>query len=578
MTDTVSDGDAVRVRRNVRIKMQDGVHLSTDLYFPPQGEGPFGTILIRTPYDKSKWRIELPNKPGPRAFARRGFVVAVQDKRGKFASEDTYLFGGGDLLDTDDTVNWLAAQSWSSGKVAMFGCSYLGEIQIRHAPLRNPKVVALCPHAAGGALGVAGGRYAYAAARNGGAMELAQMAGWFYTSGSKVNRPDPPPVDLKKLCAHLPTRDVMAASDGPPTDWLDVMTRPLADPWWDQFGYLRGDETIDVPCLHINSWYDYGVAQTLDTFNLFRDRAASERARRNQFVVISPSDHCKFELLGWRAVIGEREFENARFEFEALYYKWFDRWLNGRDDALAGIPPVQYYLMGAAAWQTADEWPPRGVTFTNWYLHSEGRANSREGDGALSQTPPQSEPADAFVYDPADPVPSHGGPVICMMENDLEGAYDQRAIELRPDILVYSTPPLDKGVSVVGPIKARIYVSSTAPDTDVTVKLVDVYPDGRAFNVQEGILRLRFREGFDREVFMQPDKIYLAEVDLQATANHFAKGHRIRIEVSSSNYPRFDRNMNTGGNNYDEILGVVARNRIHHDAAHPSHVVLPILP
>ncbi|WP_299329531.1 CocE/NonD family hydrolase [Parasphingopyxis sp.] len=590
--------DDVRIERSVLVPMRDGIRLSTDLYFPPESAGPFGTVLVRTPYDKRKWRKELPNKPGPLAFARKGFAVAVQDKRGKFESEDDYLFGGGDVLDTEDTVNWLIGQSWSSGKVAMFGCSYLGEIQIRHAPMRNPNVVAYCPHAAGGALGKAGGRYAYAATRNGGAMELAQMAGWMYTSGSKAYyhprgeltseklrigaglfrlEPDPLPIDLNALCAHLPTKTLMEAAGGPPTDWVDVMTRPLDDPWWDQFGYLKGDEKIDTPCLHINSWYDYGVAETLDTFNLFLDNAVSDEARDNQFVVISPSDHCKFEMIGKQAVIGERAFDNAYFPFEALYDKWFDRWLNGQRDALDDLPPVQYYLMGREAWESADNWPPDGVTFVNWYLHSGGGANSRHGDGCLSRDPPGEEAPDSFVYDPADPVPSHGGPVACMMESKLEGAFDQRLIESRQDVLVYSTPPLEQGISVVGPIKARLYVSSSAPDTDVTVKLVDVYPDGRAFNVLEGILRLRYREGFEREVFLSSEEICLAEVDLQATANHFGPGHRIRIEVSSSNFPRFDRNMNTGGRNFDETHFEVAYNMVHHSDRYPSHILLPIM-
>ncbi len=589
----------VRRERSVQITMRDGINLSTDLYFPEGVEGPLPVILIRTPYDKRKWRIEFYGKPGAQWFASQGYVCAIQDKRGKFESQDTYQFCGGDVEDTEDTVNWLAEQDWSNGNIGLFGCSYLGEIQVRHAPLCNPNVKALCPHAAGGALSAADGRFSNSATRTGGAMELAQMLAWFYQFGSKVSfhpstgvtaetmdrverffnlEPQVPAIDLRKVAEHLPTISMMDRPDMPPADWVDFMTRDFDDPWWDQFGFLNGDETFATPTLHVNSWYDYGVAQTIDSWALFQRNATNDLARDNQYLVIAPTDHCKHELACKCTVIGERPMGDARFNFHELYFRWFDRWLKGKEDALDGLPKVQYYVMGRNEWRSSDCWPPQGMRFTPLYLHGDGKANSRLGDGRLDFAKPEGEqPSDSFVYDPGDPVPSHGGPVCTTGDAGMEGSFDQQAIEERDDILVYSTEPLTEGVEVSGPLRAVLYISSSAVDTDFTAKLIDVHPSGKAYNIQEGILRVRYREGFDRKVMMEPGKVYRIEVDLHATSNWFAPGHRIRLEVSSSNFPRHDRNMNTGGRNFDETEYLKATNRVFHDGEHASHLLLPIV-
>lgn len=586
----------VRRQRSVQIPMRDGVLLSTDLFFPEGLEGPLPVILIRSPYDKRKWRIEYYGKPGSHWFASQGYVVAVQDKRGKFESQGTYQFCGGDVEDTEDAVNWLGAQPWCNGAIGMFGCSYLGEIQIRHAPLRNPLVKALCPHAAGGAVSAADGRFSNSATRSGGTMELGQMLAWFYQYGAKISfhpstgvtaelmdrverffslSPTVPPLDLRKAAQKLPTIAMMDDPDMPPTDWVDFMTRAFNDPWWDQFGFLNGDEQFATPALHINSWYDYGVAQTIDTWALFQRNAVDERTRDNQYLVISPTDHCKHEMACKCTTVGERPMGDARFDFHSLYFRWFERWLKGREDALEGIPKVQYFVMGRNEWRASDCWPPAGAEQRQLYLHSGGRANSRRGDGRLSFTPPESaEPADSFVYDPGDPVPSHGGPVCTTGDAGMEGSFDQQQIEDREDVLVYSTDPLVDGIEVSGPVRVVLWVSSSAVDTDFTAKLIDVHPSGTAYNIQEGILRVRYREGFDRTVWMTPGEIHRIEIDLQATSNWFAPGHRIRLEISSSNFPRHDRNMNTGGNNYDETVYVAAINCVHHDGNHPSHITL----
>ena len=507
---------------------------------------------------------------------------------------------GGDAEDGYDTVDWLANQSWSNGKIGTYGCSYLADVQIFQAPLRNPHLAAMIPQASGSSVGPAGGRYRYFGTWNGGAFELAAGTGWFIGNGSKVfarlprdvsdavfseitdlfdpapARPDVNPRDLWRI---LPVRDLMKKAGAPPSDWEAVLGYELADPWWDAFPYLKGDERIDVPALFVNSWYDFGVAETLFEFNFFKQHAVSGRARENQFVIISPMTHCRSEVASESTVVGEREMGDARLDYWNIYLRWFDYWLRGIDSGVTDMPKVQYYVMGRNEWASSEAWPLPETRFTKYYLHSNGRANSGRGTGTLSMGVPASEPSDAFVYDPATPVPSRGGPVCCTGTPDApEGSFDQSDVEMRHDVLVYSTPPLDQGIEVTGPLEVVLYVSSSARDTDFTAKLVDVYPDGRAFNVQEGILRARYREGFDKKVWMEPDEVYEVRIDLQATSNYFASGHRIRLEVSSSNFPRFDRNLNTGGNNYDETEWQVAKNAIHHRAGSASHIVLPVIP
>jgi uncharacterized protein len=301
-------------------------------------------------------------------------------------------------------------------------------------------------------------------------------------------------------------------------------------------------------------------------FNLMRRNGETERARENQFVVIAPSTHCGWESASERTKVGQREIGDARFDYNKLYLQWFDYWLKGEGD-IARVPKVQIFVMGVNLWRGENEWPLKRTQFTKYFLHSDGHANSRKGTGGLSTLEPDSEPADRFRYDPGDPVPTHS-----------EGAQDQSKIEERADVLVYSTPVLEKGVEVTGPIEVRLAVGSSAKDTDFTAKIVDVYPDGTAFNLQDGILRARYRQGFDRPALMKKGEVYRLRIDLHATSNLFRAGHRIRLEISSSDFPRFDRNLNTGGRNYDETDWVVAENEVHHSKTQESYILVPVIP
>lgn len=583
----------VRVERNVMVPMRDGIRLATDLYFPEGEDKKLPAILIRTPYNKD---LEYERKwPGPYMFAEQGYVVAVQDTRGRFRSEGEFTISTPDVEDGYDTTNWLAQQPWSTGKVGTFGCSYLGDVQIMQARAKNPHLMAMIPQAAGSSFPHRG-----FGVWNGGTVEVAQAIGWFWYYGSKLflrpppgqekdfwakfdgkfnPAPKPPDVQLRKLWWTLPVIDIMKSGGAIPSDYEAAVSHGPNDPWWYERGYLRETDTFDTPALQVNSWYDFGIALTLNQFNLMRTNAQTERGRDNQFMIVSPTTHCMSETATEQTVVGERPVGDARFDYYGLYLRWFDHWLKDIDNGVTKTPKLQIYVMGKNQWRGENEWPLARTKYTKFYLRSDGHANSLNGTGILSTDPPSQEPADKFVYDPQHPVASLGGPVCCTGTADApEGSFDQSAVEVRNDVLVYTSPRLRNGVEVTGPLKVVLYVSSSARDTDFTAKLVDVYPDGTAYNIQEGILRARYREGWLKKVWMKPDEVYELTIDLEATSNFFGPGHRIRLEVSSSNFPRFDRNLNTGGNNIDEANPVVAHNVVHHSKQYQSHILLPVIP
>ncbi len=570
----------VRTESSVMVTMRDGIKLSTDIYFPENHQGKLPAIMIRTPYGKTKSELMI---RVARMFAGQGYAVVFQDKRGRFDSEGNYIPSIGDADDGYDSTDWLSQQKWSNGKVGMFGCSYPGDVQLLTAQRQHPALKALIPQAAGSVIGSLGGDYKYFGVRLGGTIELAQGLAWFY-SDTKVrdffnDNPDVTKKGIKSLWWHLPVNDITELAGIPPelTTFNAITTTPVTDPWWDQFHYMTKDYRSDVPALHVNSWYDFGSRETIMTFEHMRETSVSEVARENQFMIMSPSTHCMSESVAENTVVGERELGDARYHFIDIYLAWFEYWLKGDSNKPFDMPKVQYYLMGKNEWRSSNQWPLAGTRLTKYYLHSDGQANSRHGNGRLSTASPENEPSDSYIYDPATPVPTKGGPICCTGKNSPAGSFDQRDIETRNDVLVYTSEPLEEGVEVTGKLDAVFYVSSSAKDTDFTAKLIDVYPDGRAFNIEEGILRARFREGQHKTVWMEQGKVYEVHVDMDATGNYFGPGHQIRLEVSSSNFPRFDRNMNTGGKNYDEEKWVVAKNTIHHSKIYPSHLLLPVI-
>ncbi len=591
----------VRLEESRMVPMRDGIRLSTDLYFPQNKEKKLPVILIRTPYNKILERDRERNfrARGGHMFASHGFVVAIQDCRGKYESEGICSPPyGHEAEDGYDTVDWLAKQSWSNGKIGTIGCSYRGEVQAAQAPLRHPNLTCMIPQC-GPMIGAANGRYRFWSCFKGGVFDLAGSVSWYFSNGSKYSfkpppglsdaevrkirkffKPGPinlPKVDFEKLNWYLPLVDVMKKAGAPPNDWVKLITTDFDDPWWhDVMWYYDGTEKIDVPALHMSCWYDPAVEETLFEFNYFRENAVSETARNNQFVIVAPTTHCGFAGSTEHTMVGDRDVGDARLAYQEIYIKWFDYWLKGEENGITDVPKVQYYTMGHNEWRSADVWPLPETQYTKYYLHSQGHANSRNGDGWLSTEAPKDELSDTFIYDPGNPVPSVGGQRGTPYGTK-SGAVDQTKIDIRHDVLVYTTPELEKGVELTGPITAVLYVSSSAKDTDFMVKLVDVYPDGTAYNIQQGAFRVRYREGFTKKVWMKKGGVYKIQIDADATSNYFKQGHRIRVQVTSSDFPLFERNLNTGGNNYDETEWVVAENMIHHSKKYPSHFILPII-
>jgi len=579
---------------SIFIPMRDGVRLATDLYFPVGAQGPLPTVLLRTPYDKTAtWTVGDATR-----FVAQGYVVAIQDIRGKFQSEGDYLVTAPDRNDGYDSIDWLARQPWSNGKVGTTGCSYLGETQVTAAASRHHAHAAMIPQAASNVTEM------WSAHRGGiwrgGALELSSGADWLRNYGAKI-RPvllpntdstgfraatasfklgaSPPRVDFDSMLRTLPILTMIERMGAPPTDWKDLVSFPPFDPRGDRFGFVTSADRFDTPALFFDSWYDYGPTNTLRLLNHLRDGAATAATRSHVHAVVGPTTHCTYEGATEQTTVGRRDVGDARFDIFGLQLAWFDHWLRGRTNGIDTLPPVQLYVMGRNRWRAEREWPLARTVWTSYYLRSDGRANGRYGTGELRLTKPGQEPPDVYSYDPASPVPSTGGPDFGANNPLLPpGALDQRSVEMRQDVLVYTTGPLGQGVEVTGPVRVVLFASSDGPDTDFTGKLVDVDPEGRAFNVTEGILRARYREGFDRPVMMVPGQVHRLELDLEVTSNYFRPGHRIRLEISSSNFPRFDRNLNTGGDNVAESTWRIARNSIHHSTRYPSQLVLPVIP
>jgi putative CocE/NonD family hydrolase len=565
----------VSVETAIMVPMRDGTRLATDLYRPKDLTGALPTILIRTPYNKSA----NPNgDASAKFFASHGYAVVVQDVRGKFASEGQFHVYEGDKTDWTDTFDWIGAQSWSTGKIGTYGCSYLGEGQIIAAQQRHPKHIAAIAQAAGGNLGRVGRRRQFWGSVEGGAFSISINFGWMpvYASLDKGARPMPK-LDLASFFRTLPVIDMTDRAGSPSADWRNFLERSPDDPWWDARGYLSEKDSVSVAALHSSSWFDL-AEEALEEADIFRRNGVNDRARNGQYAIISPTTHCNSERANSQTKVGELVVGDARLHYPEIWLAWFNHWLKGDEHAIDALPRIQYYVIGRNEWRASDRWPIAGMRETPFYLSSDGGANSANGNGRLSLTKPARERADTFTYDPANPVPSRGGSICCTGNpKDVPGSFDNRDIEQRPDILVYTTDALRDGLELTGPIRAVVYLSSKAPDTDLTAKLIDVFPDGRAMNIQEGITRVRYRDGFDKARMMEPGKVYEVPVDLHATSWYLPPGHRLRVEISSSNFPRFDRNLNTGGHNYDETTWKVAANTVHHSAAQPSRLILPVV-
>jgi hypothetical protein len=598
------------IERKLMVPMRDGKRMATDVYRPKDTSKKYPAIFVRTPYNFNFWDVRT---GAPRDMSneleavKRGYAFVQMNERGHFFSEGNYDILGAPLSDGDDALSWIAKQPWSNGKAGAIGCSSTAEWQLAVAARGHPAFAAMIPQGFGAGVGRVGPYWEQGNWYRGGAVQMLFIV-WLYGQQNQVRptfppdtsqddlirasrlfdlAPQMPPVDWSKALWHLPVMDIMKAVGAPRGIFADPMPvdtggamikREPNDPAWYQGGLWHDDMTINVPGFWFMSWYDVSVGPNLAAYNQVRKTARPEIANQ-QYAVIAPTLHCAFRRATENTILGERSVGDARLNYDELTWAWFDHFLKGeKNGILEKMPKVRYYTMGLNQWQSSETWPPAGAQTMSFYLSSGGKANTLSGDGVLSDAPSAVDVPDRFDYDPMNPAPSHGGNVCCTGNAITAGSFDQRKIEERPDILVYSTEPLNEGIEVSGPIEVTLYVSSDAKDTDFTVKLIDVYPDGRAYNLDETIQRMRYRNGYDKPLaWMEPGKVYKVTLPPMTTSNYFAAGHRIRIEVSSSNFPRFDRNLNTGGKNYDESRGVVAHNAVHHSRQHPSELKITVV-
>jgi len=588
------------IERMVMMPMRDGIKLASRIYLPNNTDGPFPTILWRSPYNFSEKMIPNPDYSDANLkFAldaiRHGYAFIMQNERGKFFSEGEWEILGRPRTDGHDTMTWIAAQPWSNGKVGTIGCSSTAEWIMGLASRKHPAHVAAVPMGAGAGIGRMGPHYEQGNFYRGGVIQLPMMV-WLYgeqnlnrpTFPASLSRdelinvskyydlaPNFPEINWSKASQHLPLRNMIIAAGGPRGIFEEMADRGPDHPDWYKGGLYHDDEDFSVPALWVNSWYDLSVAPNIELFNHVRNKATDRYVRENQYMVIAPTKHCQMYRLRNPHVVGDRNMGQVHFGLDEIVYSFFDYYMKEERNRFPQTQaPVQYFAMGANEWQTSQQWPPREATKMTLYLRSNNNANSIFGEGVLAVDPPAKNGLDSFSYDPMNPVPSLGGNLCCLGDSVPPGSFDQRPIEVRNDVLVYTSEPLQSDLEVTGPIDALLFVSSDARDTDFTIKLLDVESDGTSWNLDETIQRVRYREGYNQELFMEAGEVYELRLGPLVTSNVFRTGHRIRIEISSSNFPRFERNLNTGGVNVREISHIVANNIVHHGPGRASHIVL----
>lgn len=544
----------VEKQLHVRVPMRDGVELCAHV-FRPAGAGRCPTLLVRTPYNKG-----ADITPNYRAFAERGYAVVVQDVRGRFDSEGAFNPLYQETPDGEDTLKWIIAQPWSNGNVGMFGGSYLGIVQWRLALAGNPHLKAIFPTVSGW------DDYLDRFYSPGGALKLGQRLGWLADNWRAPGYIRP---EFPRFVLDLPLRTADRRATGQRNEMFQkALDHPAYDGFWKSLSVRERIEQVRVPVASAGGWYDNFVESDLEAF------AALRKLGRPARLLVGPWPHS----IG-AAFPGVDFGPQASVPLRTLQLEWFDYWLksgSGKKPPAGG--PLRLFVMGVNQWRDEQEWPLKRTRWTPLYLASRGKANGLGGDGALVERPPRGAPPDRFTYDPRNPVPTLGGPVCCNVKVFPWGPMDQRPVERRPDVLVYDGRPLKEDLEVTGPIKVILHVSTSAPDTDFTAKLVDVFPDGHARNLTDGILRLRYRESLEKPVPAHPNEIYAITIDAGVTSNVFRAGHRVRLEISSSNFPRFDRNPNTGRPVADESDLRTALQSVYHDRRHASHLLLPVIP
>jgi len=557
----------VIVERNVAAKMRDGVTLRADIY-RPKAEGKFPVLLVRTPYDKT----------GETNFglkgAARGYVVIAQDVRGRFASEGEFYTFKNESLDGYDTVEWAAALPYSNGKVGMFGGSYVGATQMLAAIAKPPHLAGICPT-------VTASNYHDEWTYQGGAFEQWFNESWGTELAMNTMRRRLEESNALAGTKTLPLAD-FAVLEAPSAvgiapyfkDWL---AHPDYDAYWKQWSIEDHYANIQVPVLSFAAWYDIFLGGSLKNYQRLKTEGGTDAAKHGQRLVVYVGGHAGGSN---NRKVGAVDFgEKLPIDQDELTLRWYDSIFKGVSNEVEREKPVKIFVMGKNEWRDEDDWPLARAKNTRYYLHSvNGGAGGLGGNGTLSTAAPAEEKADQYVYDPGDAVPTIGGPLCCGALPTGIGPEDQRPAEVRADVLVFTTPAFEKDFEVTGPVTLDLYVSSSAVDTDFTGMLVDVWPNGFAQNLTSGILRMRYRNSQEKPELANPGETYHVTVDMWATSNVFLAGHKLRLEVSSSNFPRFDRNLNTGEIQARGTRMIKATNVIYHDKAHPSALIVPVVP
>ena len=569
--------DSLKIDCHVEIPMRDGVKLRADVYRPDDASK-HPVILARLPYNKDLSPISL-SLLSPIRAAKRGYIVVIQDTRGRFKSDGQFSLFAGEGEDGYDTVGWCASQPWSNGQVGMYGASYFGATQWLAATANPPALKAIVPT-------ITASDYYEGWTYQGGAFQQGFIQ--FWTAGmatETITRLTDAPGDARsklygaifgmpQAYRSLPLVDYAPATvSGLIDHYREWLKHPALDEYWERVRIESKYEQMDVSALHIGGWYDIFLEGTLRNFVGMRTKGRTARARQQQRLIVGPWLHGLFDR-----VVGEVDFGPSvlldAVDPGGQHLQWFDHCLQGQPDNGA---PVRIFVMGANVWRNENEWPLARSIPTRYYLAGDGSANSLRGDGQMLTQTPAREASDTFLYDPERPVPSRGGCTL-MPGAQSAGPRDQRVVEERDDVLVYTSAPLSEPLEVTGTVEAVLYASTDGRDTDFTAKLVAVAPDGRAINLCDGIVRARYRNPLRRAELLEPGRIYEYRILLGSTSFLFAPGHRIRLEVSSSNFPRFDRNLNTGGDFATETMGRPAVQRVFHGGSRMSHVVLPVVP
>lgn len=554
----------VVLENHVPVRMRDGVTLYADVY-RPVGPGPFPVIVGRTPYSIERYATPVYQYPNsyeaPLFFARRGYVFVYQDIRGRDESEGRWEPFRNDIADGYDTIEWAASQPWSNGKVAMHGVSYEGTVQWRAAMSVPPHLVTIVPSVASTSLYndwiTSNGAWRLGFNLEWGAIRMESRS--VQNSGVYLQPDSPPSLRLADIERHLPLADIQARAGRNAAFFQDWLAHPDFDDYWKAIDAEEAFDRIPIPVLNFGGWFDIFRQGTLHGYEGLRTRGKTELARHGTQLVMGPWGH-------WPSrQVGELDFGPTAFvDQNALALEWFDYWLKGIDNGVGSRPPVRLFVMGANEWRYEDNYPPARARTCRLYFQSQGHANTAQGDGRLAGAPAARDSADDYTYNPADPTPAAGG------------GSNVHVIEARADTLVYTSEPLGGDLEVIGPLHVILQAASDAPDTDFVARLIDVYPDGRTVAIADGILRARYREGTSHPRLLEPGRTYALTIDLTGTAMLFAKGHQLRVHVTSSAFPAFDRNLNTAHPFGTSAEINTAHQTVHHSRRYPSYIALPV--